>query len=462
MKKPFLQATALVLSVALLPAATSALSAVDASTYREMEQFMNVFDRVRTEYVDQVDDTDLIKGAINGMLASLDPHSSFLDAKDFENLRTQTDGNYGGLGLSVTMEDGAVKVIAPFKDTPADMAGVKAGDYITHINGKLIYGGSLDEAVDEMRGKPGSPISITIVRPGRDKPFDVSMKRAIIDLKPVTWEVKDKIGVISINSFSSDTGADVQAAVLGIDKALGQKPLGYILDMRSNPGGLLDEAVNVSDVFLTHGEIVSQRGRGKSDIERYFATSGDATNGLPIIVLIDAGSASASEIVAGALQDHHRGLVMGERSFGKGSVQTLLPLSNDTALRLTTARYYTPSGKSVQEGGIKPDILVPQLSDPDYKTRPRFRESDLRRHLINEVGLEDEVLEEDLKDDPRFKATAEELKEQGIEDFQLHYALQTLSRLGPEGLKAAMTKAAEKTAAKAVKKSAKPATAAKN
>lgn len=462
MKKPFLQATALVLSVALLPAATSALSAVDASTYREMEQFMNVFDRVRTEYVDQVDDTDLIKGAINGMLASLDPHSSFLDAKDFENLRTQTDGNYGGLGLSVTMEDGAVKVIAPFKDTPADMAGVKAGDYITHINGKLIYGGSLDEAVDEMRGKPGSPISITIVRPGRDKPFDVSMKRAIIDLKPVTWEVKDKIGVISINSFSSDTGADVQAAVLGIDKALGQKPLGYILDMRSNPGGLLDEAVNVSDVFLTHGEIVSQRGRGKSDIERYFATSGDATNGLPIIVLIDAGSASASEIVAGALQDHHRGLVMGERSFGKGSVQTLLPLSNDTALRLTTARYYTPSGKSVQEGGIKPDILVPQLSDPDYKTRPRFRESDLRRHLINEVGLEDEVLEEDLKDDPRFKATAEELKEQGIEDFQLHYALQTLSRLGPEGLKAAMNKAAEKTAAKAVKKSAKPATAAKN
>ena len=462
MKKPFLQATALVLSVALLPAATSALSAVDASTYREMEQFMNVFDRVRTEYVDQVDDTDLIKGAINGMLASLDPHSSFLDAKDFENLRTQTDGNYGGLGLSVTMEDGAVKVIAPFKDTPADMAGVKAGDYITHINGKLIYGGSLDEAVDEMRGKPGSPISITIVRPGRDKPFDVSMKRAIIDLKPVTWEVKDKIGVVSINSFSSDTGADVQAAVLGIDKALGQKPLGYILDMRSNPGGLLDEAVNVSDVFLTHGEIVSQRGRGKSDIERYFATSGDATNGLPIIVLIDAGSASASEIVAGALQDHHRGLVMGERSFGKGSVQTLLPLSNDSALRLTTARYYTPSGKSVQEGGIKPDILVPQLSDPDYKTRPRFRESDLRRHLINEVGLEDEVLEEDLKDDPRFKATAEELKEQGIEDFQLHYALQTLSRLGPEGLKAAMNKAAEKTAAKAVKKSAKPATAAKN
>lgn len=452
MKKPFLQATALVLTVALLPATTSAISAVDANTYREMEQFMSVFDRVRTDYVDQVDDADLIKGAINGMLGSLDPHSSFLDARDFENLRTQTDGNYGGLGLSVTMEDGAVKVIAPFKDTPADKAGVKAGDYITHINGSLIYGGSLDEAVEEMRGKPGSPIALTIVRPGRDKPFDVSMNRAIIDLKPVTWEVKDKVGVINITSFSNDTGADVKAAIVGIDKSLGKKPLGYILDMRSNPGGLLDEAVNVSDVFLSRGEIVSQRGRGKSDIERYFAKSGDAANGLPVIVLIDAGSASASEIVAGALQDHHRGLVMGERTFGKGSVQTLLPLSNTSALRLTTARYYTPSGKSVQEGGIEPDIMVPQLSDPDYKTRPRFRESDLRKHLINEVKLEDDVLEEDAKDDPRFTETAEDLKEKGIEDFQLHYALQTIGRLGPEGLKVAMNKAA-------AKKSAKPVTA---
>lgn len=456
MKKPVLQATALVLTVALLPATTSAISAVDANTYREMEQFMSVFDRVRTDYVDQVDDADLIKGAINGMLGSLDPHSSFLDARDFENMRTQTDGNYGGLGLSVTMEDGAVKVIAPFKDTPADKAGVKAGDYITHIDGSLIYGGSLDEAVEEMRGKPGSPIALTIVRPGRDKPFDVSMNRAIIDLKPVTWEVKDKVGVINITSFSNDTGADVTAAIVGIDKALGKKPLGYILDMRSNPGGLLDEAVNVSDVFLSRGEIVSQRGRGKSDIERYFAKSGDAANGLPIIVLIDAGSASASEIVAGALQDHHRGLVMGERSFGKGSVQTLLPLSNTSALRLTTARYYTPSGKSVQEGGIEPDIMVPQLSDPDYKTRPRFRESDLRKHLINEVKLEDDVLEEDAKDDPRFKETAEGLKEKGIEDFQLHYALQTIGRLGPEGLKVAINKAGNKTAAK---KLVKPVTA---
>ncbi|VAV92754.1 Carboxyl-terminal protease, partial [hydrothermal vent metagenome] len=215
MKKQFFQASALVLTVALLPATTSAISAVDANTYREMEQFMSVFDRVRNDYVDDVDDADLIKGAINGMLASLDPHSSFLDARDFENLRTQTDGNYGGLGLSVTMEDGAVKVIAPFKDTPADKAGVKAGDYITHIDGALIYGGTLDEAVKEMRGKPGTPIKLTIVRPGRDKPFDVSMNRAIIDLKPVTWEVKDNVGVISLNSFSADVGADVKAAIVG-------------------------------------------------------------------------------------------------------------------------------------------------------------------------------------------------------------------------------------------------------
>jgi carboxyl-terminal processing protease len=216
--------------------------------------------------------------------------------------------------------------------------------------------------------------------------------------------------------------------------------------MRSNPGGLLDEAIAVSDVFLTRGEIVSQRGRGKSDIERYFAKSGDAAQGLPVIILIDAGSASASEIVAGALQDHHRGLVMGERSFGKGSVQTLLPLSNTTALRLTTARYYTPSGKSVQEGGIEPDILVPQLSDPDYKTRPKFRESDLRRHLVNEVKLKDSVLEEDAKDDPRFTETAEQLKKKGIEDFQMHYALQTISRLGPEGMKTALARTAKKQA----------------
>ncbi len=420
-------------AVALVPVATAALAAVDAGTYRELDNFIDVFRRVRADYVDKVDDQKLIKGAIDGMLASLDPHSSYLDARDFEQMRTQTDGNYGGLGLTVSMEDGAVKVIAPTEDTPAWRAGIKAGDFITHLDGNLIFGGTLDEAVDQMRGKPGTSVKLTMVRAGRDKPFDVTITREIIELKPVKWEVKGRIGYININAFSKNTGMNVRAALMGIDKALGGQPLGYVVDLRSNPGGLLDEAVSVSDQFLDQGEIVSQRGRTVGDIERYFAKPGDYSHGLPIVVLIDSGSASAAEIVAGALQDQHRGLIMGERSFGKGSVQTLLQMSDTTALRLTTARYYTPSGRSVQEGGIQPDIAVPQLSDPDYKTRPRFREADLRRHLINETKIDNSVLEEDEKPDPRFTATPDSLKARGVTDFQLNYAIDTLTRLGRPG-----------------------------
>ena len=438
MVKSLLRAAAVVGAISLIPAATAGLAAVDVNTYKELDQFMNVFERVRGEYVDKVDDKTLIKGAIDGMLASLDPHSSYLDARDFTNLRTQTDGAYGGLGLTVSTEDGAVKVITPTEDTPAAKAGIKSGDYITHIDGKLIYGGTLDDAVDQMRGKPGTQIRLTIVRPGRDKPFDLTLTREIITLKPVKWEVKDGVGIVNINTFSKTTGDSVKAAMVGIDKALGGKPLGYIVDLRSNPGGLLDQAIDVSDVFLDRGEVVSQRGREKGDIERYYAHPGDLAHGLPIIVLVDAGSASAAEIVAGALQDQHRALVMGERSFGKGSVQTLLPLSDDTALRLTTARYYTPSGRSVQEGGIQPDILVPQISDPDYKDKPKLREADLRRHLINEAKVDDSILEDDSAPDPRFKATADELKKQGVDDFQLRYAVQTIQRLGkPAALAAA-------------------------
>jgi len=425
-----LRSLGLVSAVALIPAATAALAAVEASTYRELDQFMNVFERVRGEYVDKVDDKTLIKGAIDGMLASLDPHSSFLDARDFQNLRTQTDGAYGGLGLTVSMEDGAVKVITPTEDTPAFRAGLKAGDYITHLDSQLIYGGTLDEAVERMRGKPGTKIRLTIVRPGREKPFDVTLTREIIQLRPVKWEIKEGVGIININSFNKQTGEAVKSALVSIDKALGRQPLGYVVDLRSNPGGLLDQAIEVSDAFLERGEVVSQRGREKADIERYYAKPGDFAHGLPIVVLVDAGSASAAEIVAGALQDHRRALVMGERSFGKGSVQTLLQLSEDTALRLTTARYYTPSGRSVQEGGIEPDILVPQVSDPDYKERPRLREADLRRHLINEAKVDDSLLEDDAKADARFAGTPESLKKQGIEDFQLHYAVRTIARLG--------------------------------
>jgi carboxyl-terminal processing protease len=448
MKKRLLPSTlALALTFAIPATVLLAQSAppksaaqLQADQIRELEQFLAVYKKVKASYVDKVDDKQLMEGAIQGMLASLDPHSGFLNKSDFSSLQTQIDGEYGGLGLSVTLEDEAVKVIAPTKDTPADKAGIKSGDYITHLDGKLIFGGTLDEAVDAMRGVPGTSIKLTIVRPGRDAPFDVTITRAIIDLKPVRWEVKDRIGLITITGFSEETGADVVSAVSSIKKSLGGKPLGYIVDLRSNPGGILDEAVAVSDAFLESGEIVSERGRDKRDIERWWAeraVPGDVTGGAPIIVLVDAGSASASEIVAGALQDHHRGLVMGERSFGKGSVQNVLPLTRDTGLRLTVARYHLPSGRSVQEGGIKPDIQVPQLSDPDYKKRIAIRESDLRRHLINEMQDNAKELEEDIADDPRFALTADQLKAKGITDFQLHYAMETLNRLGAKTMKLA-------------------------
>jgi carboxyl-terminal processing protease len=421
---------ALVGALALVPVTTSSLAAADVANYKELEKFMSVYERVKGAYVDKVDDQTLIKGAIDGMLASLDPHSSYLEDSDFDTLRTTTDGNYGGLGLTVSIEDGAVKVIAPTEDTPAWRAGIKSGDYITHIDGELLYGASLDEAVDKMRGDPGTGIKLTIVRPGRDKPFDVSLLRERIQLKPVKWEVKDGIAIIDINTFSGNSAEETQAALIAVDKATGGHPLGYIIDLRSNPGGLLDQAVEISDAFLNRGEIVSQRGREKSDIERYYAKSGDMTHGLPIIVLVDAGTASAAEIVAGALQDQRRALVMGEKSFGKGSVQTVVQTGPRSALRLTTARYYTPSGRSVQAGGIDPDISVPQLSDPDYKDRPRVREADLRRHLLAQAKADDKLLEQDdSATDPRFAFTSEELEKKGVKDFQLTYALNTLKRL---------------------------------
>lgn len=399
---------------------------------------MAVYERIKTSYVEPVDDDKLIKGAINGMLAALDPHSSYLDARDFENLRTQTDGSYGGLGLSVTMDDGAVKVIAPTKGSPADAAGVKAGDFITHINGKLIFGGTLDEAVDQMRGPPGTSIRLTLFRSGRDEPIDVAITRQIIELRPVDWKVTGNVGVISVSSFSANVGSEVSDAFKQIKTKTGGRISGLVLDLRGNPGGLLDQAVALSDLFLDHGVIVSQRGRYPRDNETYNAesmTPGDIAKGIPLVVLINEGSASASEIVAGALQDQHRAVLMGQRSFGKGSVQTLMPLTRDTALKLTTARYYTPSGRSVQEGGIDPDIAVPQISDPDLRKRAQrfYRESDLRGHLINEIK-DDKDLERDKVPDPRFKMTPEELKTKGIDDFQLYYALQTLGRTAPQAL----------------------------
>lgn len=434
------RSAALVTAVALIPATTAGVAQVEGRAGPEFARLFATYERIKASYVEPVDDETLIRGAIDGMLASLDPHSAYLDGSDLQRLETMIDGNYTGLGLSVQMDDGAVKIISPFRGSPAMEAGLKAGDYITHLDGELIYGGDLDEAVSQMRGSAGTSIQLTIFRPGRDEPFDVTVTRGLIELEPVTHELEDgNIGVIMVNEFSRDVGADVFSAWETLEKKAGGRLSGLILDLRTNPGGSLDEAVALSDLFLDEGRIVSQRGRAAGETYVYEAETvfrGEIAKDVPLIVLIDAGSASASEIVAGALQDHRRAVIMGQRSFGKGSVQTLLPLGRDAALKLTTARYYTPAGHSVQEGGIEPDITVPQLSDPDLAKRAKFvlRESDLRGHLVNEAALKDEELERDRRENPRFKMTAAELEEQGIEDYQLHYALETLRRTAPSAL----------------------------
>ncbi|WP_324697428.1 S41 family peptidase [Novosphingobium aerophilum] len=433
---PLMRAALLVSAVAVLPVATSGLSAVDSRVNPEFSKLFTIYELVKANYVDQVDDDKLIKGAIDGMLASLDPHSNYLDGPSLQRLETMIDGNYTGLGLSVVEDDGAVKVVSPFKGSPAEKAGIKAGDYITHLDGVLYYERDLDEAVSKMRGQAGTSIRLTIYRPGRDEPFDVTVTRGVIELEPVTWELKNDVGVISVNEFSRDVGNFVNKGIADLKKQAATKGVkldGLVLDLRSNPGGSLDEAVALSDLFLDKGVIVSQRGRIASENQYYRAESmfkGDTVKGMPIVVLVDAGSASASEIVAGALQDQHRAVIMGERTFGKGSVQSFIQLDKNSAVKLTTARYFTPSGHSVQEGGIVPDIKVPQLSDPDARVRAEraVRESDLRGHLINEAAMGDKDLETDKMDDPRFKISADELKKQGIDDFQLTYAIDTLRR----------------------------------
>ncbi|NCU12129.1 MAG: S41 family peptidase [Sphingomonadaceae bacterium] len=436
-----LRATALVSAVALIPATTAGLAAVDGRASAQFERLATVYQLVKLRYVEKVDDKKLEEGAIGGMLAALDPHSTYVSGASMQRLNTMIDGNYSGLGLSVVMDDGAVKVVAPMKGSPAEAAGVKAGDYITHLDGKLIYGGELDDAVAQMRGEAGTNIRLTIFRSGRDGPFDVTVTRGVIKLEPVTWELQDGVGIISVNEFSADVGTDVAKGIEDLKKQSGGKLVGIVLDLRQNPGGALEEAVALSDIFLTKGDIVSQRGRNARDDEYFKAESmipGDLAKGLPVIVLIDAGSASASEIVAGALQDQRRAVIMGERSFGKGSVQSLYFLDNSrtSAVKITTARYYTPLGRSVQEGGIVPDIAVPQLSDPDARRRAELtvRESDLRRHLVNEAAMDDKKLEADRQPDPRFKMSAEDLQAKGIKDYQLYYAVQTLRRTAPPAL----------------------------
>ncbi|PIT70729.1 S41 family peptidase [Bartonella tribocorum] len=353
------------------------------NVYKKLAIFGDVFERVRRQYVTVPDDKKLIENAINGMLTSLDPHSSYLNAEEAKDMRDSTKGEFGGLGIEVTMENNLIKVVSPMDDTPASKAGILAGDLISKIDDVQTNGQTLNEAVNKMRGAPGTPITLTIIRSGVDKPFEIKIIRDIIKVKAVKYRVEDNIGYLRVIQFSEQTLGNLLAAIEDIQSKIPEDKLkGYVLDLRLNPGGLLDQAVNVSSAFLNKGEIVSTRGRKKSDVTRFDAKPGDVINGKPLIVLINGGSASASEIVAGALQDHRRATILGTQSFGKGSVQTIIPLGENGALRLTTALYYTPSGTSIQGTGITPDIIVEQPLPEKYKGYDvKVGESALKGHI---------------------------------------------------------------------------------
>jgi carboxyl-terminal processing protease len=359
-----------------------------SDTYKQLELFADVLVRVQNEYVTPVDDKKAIQSAIQGMLASLDPHSSYLSPEDFKDMQVQTRGEYGGLGIEVTAEDGIVKVVSPIDDTPASKAGIQAGDYLTAIDGESIIGYDLNDAVSRMRGPVGTSIQLTVAREGRE-PFDVNLTREIISVKSVNWRMDKDIGIIRISAFNEKTGDAFEEAIRAMRRQAGGALRGVVLDLRNNPGGLLDQAIEVSDAVLDGGEVVSTRGRRPDQIERYNARRGDMLSGLPIVVIINGGSASASEIVAGALQDRGRALLIGTTSFGKGSVQTVIPLKGgrDGALRLTTAKYYTPAGRSIQGSGIDPDIEVAQVRvDADKLKRLGISEADLPGAFKNEAG----------------------------------------------------------------------------
>ena len=348
--------------------------------YKQLNLFGEVYERVRSEYVEQIKDKDLIEAAINGMLQSLDPHSSYLNAESFEEMKVQTKGEFGGLGIEVTMENGLVKVVSPIDETPAAKAGILSGDFISHINEEAVMGLSLSEAVDKMRGAVNTSIIITVIREGKE-PFDVKIIRDIIKITSVKTKSYDDIGYLRITSFTQKTYKNLLKEFSMLEKEMAGNMKGLVLDLRNNPGGLLDQAISVSDAFLNRGEIVSTRGRETNAEQRFNASKGDITKGIPIVILINSGSASASEIVAGALQDHKRGILMGTATFGKGSVQTIIPVSSRGAIRLTTARYFTPSGKSIQAKGIDPDIFVPQSKLEVIENNNSRKEANLRGHL---------------------------------------------------------------------------------
>ena len=355
----------------------------DSDVYKQLNLFGEVYERVRSEYVEKVSDKDLIEAAINGMLQSLDPHSSYLNADSFTEMKIQTKGEFGGLGIEVTMENGLVKIVSPIDDTPAAKAGLQSGDYISHIDEEPIMGLTLSEAVDKMRGPINTELKITIIREGQEA-FDLNLKRAIIKVTSIKAKKEEDVAYIRITSFTQKTFKNLKKEYNKLSLEMKDNLKGLVLDLRNNPGGLLDQAVSVSNAFLERGEIVSTRGRDNKGEQRYNASKGDITNGLPIVVLINGGSASASEIVAGALQDHKRGILMGTQTFGKGSVQTIIPVTSKGAVRLTTARYFTPSGNSIQAKGISPDIYVPQSKLEILENNNSRRESDLRGALDNE------------------------------------------------------------------------------
>ena len=408
------------------------------NVYEQLDLFGDIFERIRSQYVEDVDTSELIEAAIDGMLTSLDPHSSYLSPDDAIAMRVQTRGEFGGLGIEVTQEEGFVKVVSPMDGTPADEAGMLAGDFITHVDGESLLGLTLDDAVGKMRGPVGAEIIITVVREGEGEPFDVSIIRDTIELQAVRARTQGDTVYLRITTFNDKTTPNLKeklaeevAALGGIDNVNG-----FVIDLRNNPGGLLTQSIRVSDAFLEEGEIVSTRGRNPAEGDRFNATPGDLAQGKPIVVLINGGSASASEIVAGALQDHRRAIVIGTKSFGKGSVQTIMPLRGDGAMRLTTARYYTPSGRSIQALGVSPDIIVeqprrkPDEEEQDEPARNSRSEADLRGSLNNDSLSEDEIRQ--IEADREKAEASAELRE---DDYQLAYAidiLKGLSALGPK------------------------------
>ena len=400
----------------ILSFSTSVYSDEKKEVYKYLNLFGEAFEKIKNNYVEEVTVKKLIESAIDGMLNSLDPHSSYLNTDELDELRVQTKGEFGGLGIEVTLENGLVKVISPIDDTPAERAGVRSGDMITHLDDEPVLGMTLSEAVSIMRGKVGSKIKLRVSR-NEVESLDIEITRAIIELKAVKSRLEDNIGYIRVSSFNQKVDQEIIKAIKSFDKQKENKIVGYVLDLRNNPGGLLDQAVNVTDIFLEKGEIVSTRGRKKSEGNRYNAVKNDLTNGLPLVVLINQGSASASEIVAGALQDHKRAIIMGTKSFGKGSVQTIIPSGENVAIKLTTARYYTPLGRSIQQTGIDPDILVEQAELKKIDQISNRQESDLRGSIKNEQAVKEEENKEKSDDKPSF------------EDYQLSRALDLISAI---------------------------------